>query len=220
LMKIISNQFNTADSNIIDDLFIVIYDNVILPIDAWDNGIQQYNPELISQCNYYSDWNMSSTVAKLNYSDINNYNKQMERFIRASNLILEHLLIFIEHHYTKIAEYNQDYAIITEFMEKRPHENIVVIEKDCNNWLQCLKDYESNNRLGETIKFVIYKNDNQWRIKTITTIGFNRRKSLLSYDELIDRVSNKDDLIFVHKAKFIASSKNLNCAMEVAKLSL
>ena len=68
--------------------------------------------------------------------------------------------------------------------------------------------------------FAIYKINTEYRVRAIENERFNPRKKLRTEKYLLKNLSSSDDLIFVHKERFIGSAKTIETAREIAKLSL
>ena len=207
--------------DVLDVIHNKFYNTFVVEIDAIDNGI--------SACDkpkYYHATSFSSTISKLNGNEIYNYDSQMVRFLRGSSLCLNLMTIHIESLYEKEASFKQDYETICEAFGQRFNYSetgeFIYIPVDCPNYIQCIDKYESTYSYtndNNKIKFVIYKNNGNYRVKTVSH-NFISRKLLLSHDELNKLIKNKDDLVFVHKACFIAETKNLETAIELCKFSL
>lgn len=207
-----------------NEFYVKTYYNAIVELDANDNGISQY-PEYkqIIKPNYYINSDLSSMIAKFN--SINIYgDAQTRQFYRAMDYAFQTISVAIKFYYIRTIELEQDMKTISEAIADRFRHSktgeILVVTKDCSNYLECIKRCEKSTEFkGENIKYIIYPSGIQWRIKTISDRKIMRRP-LKSDVELKQRISNPSDLIFVHKALFIGGAKTLESAIEMAQYSL
>ncbi len=205
-----------------DRLFNNIYFNVLLAVDAVDNGVHQYNknPKPI----YYTN-NLSTIISKNNSNNVNNNEEQMRNFIKAAGWAALTLKGLVEHYSREDESFDGDYKIISESMTDRYKDwktgEIIIIEMRCNNWRNCIKLYEKNNpyKTGERrVKFIIYSDKDQggWKIRSI----LHSAKLIKSEDYLKKYMKNPDKLIFIHPNKFIAGAYDRDSILDIGKLSL
>jgi uncharacterized UPF0160 family protein len=104
--------------------------------------------------------------------------------------------------------------------DHHPSGHILVVINDCENYRQCITQYESSHA-DTLIKFIIYPNSNQaWSVRTITDQFFKNRHDLLSPEKMLKHVSKPEEVVFVHNKLFIGSAKTLETALEMAVVSL
>ena len=101
-------------------------------------------------------------------------------------------------------------------------DQILVILKDCPNWLHCIREY-SNNIFAESevidIRFIIYPSENnEWRIRGMPGATRFENKGLLLDKDVLDK--KLTDVVFVHHKKFIGGTVSLKSAIKAASLSL
>jgi len=205
------------DNDIVETIYNKFYHKFIKEIDAIDNGVMlEYNKD-------YNIMGISTLISYMNNNDIYDYDKQMEKFMEASKLMLQHMDIVINHLINEEKNFIHDYPIIEKACNERFNHSetgeFIIIDTDCNQWLRCILQYEKKHNCINNIKFVIYPSNEQIRIRAIK-IGSILRKPLLNQNILRSNIKNTDDLLFIHKNLFIGSFKTKETAIEVAKLSL
>ena len=94
--------------------------------------------------------------------------------------------------------------------------NYIIVNFDCINWYKCINQYYIDNDKKNKIDWIIYKDDKNWRIRTI----FRDSKKLKNEEFIRNNMKNSEDLIFVHKSNFLASAKTKDSIKDIAKLSL
>ena len=114
--------------------------------------------------------------------------------------------------------------IVNGAFQNRNINEIMVLKNGCP-WLQQLLKIDINNE----VLFVISPDDHnvEYMIQTVkkTVDTFEARKDILESirgksSEEINSIIKIDDAIFCHKAGFIASTKSLESALKIAKLSV
>ena len=65
--------------------------------------------------------------------------------------------------------------------------------------------------------FIAPKNDSQWVVKNIQEKGFTSRKDLISEEKAKDVLN---DVVFIHKAKFIGICESKESCIQLAIMSL
>lgn len=197
-----------------DYLVNKFYYNFIIEIDAIDNGISNIDNK------FKINTNISSIISRMNNLDTNNYEAQLSKFLEASELVIKLMKIVLFNIYEIENQYKKDFNIITKSMSERKHPEILIVKENCTNWVKSIKKYENLN--NETkIKFIIYPDNNKWKVRTIPSddrIPFKSRLLLKSKREL--NLDNPEELIFIHKNRFIASCLSIQTAYQVAELSL
>lgn len=225
LASILNKEISDISEGFIND----IYKNIFLAIDAHDNGIRHYIKKML-----FHPLDISTSIAKMNYTNTNKRDQQLIQFMTAARIMSELIKEIIISDFNKHQLLKSDYDLITISMKSRhtndKSNNILVISAPCINWRFCLRLYEKtmdipyNNR----IKFIIYKaNDGKssddkipnWKIRGISK---NNKfgNFILPKNQLIKQMINPNNLTFVHKSLFIAGSKDVDSAIDIAQLSL
>lgn len=208
-----------GESDHTDRLYNKLYEMVIKEIDAIDNG----QPMCKSKDRLYQySCNLTFVVSAYNSIDVNDENKQLSRFIQASNYVLQTIQIIIKNLYDNMMLFEEDYKVISKAFENRTNdESYIVVDYHCTNWAKCIFKYENDNNISDNdkIKFVIYECDNVWRIRAIQNIIFVSRKNLLPKEDLAKIIDNPDDIVFIHNKLFIGAAKTLQTAKDIAYLS-
>lgn len=191
-----------------DELYYEFYDNVIKEIDAIDNGIKNQD------MNFYIQTGISRMISRFNYFDVFDEQKQYEQFYKASNYAQNILEIIANDLYMKRKLFNDEYSKIKEIINNTS-EKYIIVNFDCINWYKCIMHYYNENKDKNKIEWIVYKDNKNWRIRTIS----NESKKLKDENYLKNNITHPEQLLFVHKAKFIASAETLETIEEIAKLS-
>jgi uncharacterized UPF0160 family protein len=203
------------DSQLEEDDIISIFDyvdkNLVQGIDATDNGI-----DIKSEIKVTS---ISDIIQSFNPTWDSNDSKD-EAFEEAAQYATEVIKRIVSRQVSVI----KARIIVNEAFQNRTINEIMVLKNGCP-WLQQLLKIDLNNE----VLFVISPDDNngEYKIQTVkkTVDTFEARKDLLESirgksSEEINSIIKIDDAIFCHKAGFIASTKSMESAFKIAKLSI
>ncbi|GMB00486.1 MYG1 family protein [Pelosinus sp. IPA-1] len=205
-------KFNSQlEENDISSIFDYVDKTLVQGIDATDNGI-----DIKSEIKVTS---ISDIIQSFNPTWDSNDSKD-EAFEEAVHYATEVLKRIISKQVSVI----KARTIVNEAFQNRTIKEIMVLENGCP-WLQQLLKIDINNE----VLFVISPDDNNtdYKIQTVkkTVDTFEARKDLLESikgksSEEINSIVKIDDAIFCHKAGFIASTKSMESALKIAKLSI
>lgn len=206
-----------------DKFYKKIYFDVIAEIDANDNGLQQY--ENIITPKYFSNTSVPAVVNKFNQENIYGITQDVA-FHEALKYTFTVLTTCISHYYNKFVRFEYEYKFIEKLLDNRYNMSksgeFIVIDQDCNNWFQCIFEYEKTHpyKTNEKIlKFIIYPSDKKWRIRTISD-NRKMRLPIKSENELKLKLKHPSNLEFVHKELFIAGAIDVETAIEIANISI
>jgi uncharacterized UPF0160 family protein len=208
-----------------------IYYRLIAEIDAHDNGIRQYSDNFYEQIangeikqKFFMNLSFGQIISKLNTQDPSNDEEQDKAFKKAVSLAWDILSINIKHYFQSQTNFANDYVIMEQAMKNRFNDHIsgkiVIVEQNCINWRKCLGIYEGEHPDEPKISFIVYKGNNSWNVRAISDQLFINRENLLPTEEMLKSVKVPDDIIFVHVKLFIAASKTIQTAIEMAIVSL
>ena len=200
----IESSYDSID----DNLYYEVYENLIKEIDAIDNGIKN------NFYNFNINTGISRMISRFNCNDVFNEEIQKEQFYKASNYSKNVFEIIVMELYSKIKIFNEEYEKMTNIIDSTKN-NYIIVNFDCINWYKCINQYYIDNKNKNKIDWIIYRDDENWRIRTI----FRDSKKLKDENFIRSKIKNVDDLIFVHKANFLAGAKTKKSIKEIAKLS-
>jgi len=205
-------KFNSEfDENDIMTIFNYVDKNLIQGIDATDNGI-----DLKSEINVTS---ISDIIQSFNPTWDSNDSKD-DAFEEVALFATE----VIKRMITRQVSVINAKIIVNDAFQNRNTNEIMILKNGCP-WLQQLLKIDLDNE----VLFVISPGDNteEYKIQTVkrTVDTFEARKDILESirgksSEEINSIIKIDDAIFCHKAGFIASTKSLESALKIAKLSV
>jgi len=220
----VPEDFTIDDSNMkaIKDK---IYNRFILPIDANDNGINQYDEDAVK--NFSSDINIPTAVSKFN-RDPNCPPLQMDQFIEAFKFCSSVLLNFLKSTLIEEIEYITYKPIFEEISNKRRYLNVKTDEGVFDNQIlvsdrvfpgtvynRLLREYDSKYNILFTI---MRRNDVEYNVWTRSKNKFDTIAKVIPKDTA-ERLGIKD-IKFVHNNGFIAVTTNRLMALRLAQQSL
>ena len=209
--RVIQKFISKFDENDIMSIFNYVDKNLVQGIDAVDNGI-----DIKSEIKVTS---ISDIVQNFNPTWDSNESKD-DAFEEAALFASE----VIKRVITRQVSVINAKIIVNEAFQNRNTNEIMVLKNGCP-WLQQLLKID----LEKEVLFVISPGDNaeDFKIQTVkkTVDTFEARKDILESirgksSEEINSIIKINDAIFCHKAGFIASTKSMESAMEIAKLSI
>lgn len=212
-------------------LYVKIYKEFIEALDANDNGINNYSPE-VEQEKKFNDKNITlpSVVSKLNPSwNTNPSDKDFDAAFQTSSNLMGHVFSNLLEGYGKSwlpAKIIVQDAFRSRFDVDKSGE-IIILESFCP-WKEHLYAIEKENDSQGAIKFVLFQDSSsKWRISTVsvTSSSFEFRLGLPEpwrgvRDEELSKVTNVPGCIFVHAAGFIGGANTREAVVELAKKSL
>ena len=225
IIKFISTV--SLSDSIVDLLYEKMYDGFIEHIDGIDNGINVSDGNL----NYNVSTTLSSRVSFLNpgWNQDSSPTATNAAFLKAVVLTGEEFMERV-HHLT--TSWLPARSIVQEVLASRytVHESGKILKLDdyCP-WKSHLYTLEKEQKLGEMIQFVLYKDTlgNMWRIQgvNIKEGGFSLRTSLPEEwrglrNEELSSMSSIPGCTFVHAGGFIGGNSTYDGALQMAIASL
>jgi len=178
----------------INDLKNIIYYKLIEEIDANDNGIS------------YESSYISDLVSALN-TDINDNKAQNENFNRAVELVGNIFDIKFNEIISSYFNFQKDLEIVREMDLSGAY---LVIEENIPTVFKCLRELDPECK----VKFCIFIGENEYTVKT-------RRQNGNKFQPICPILESDDpDVVFVHKAGFLAKTKSLDAAKFLVNNSL
>lgn len=184
------------------DLVYDFYKKIISEVDAIDNGVRQHKDS-----KFFINTNYSTIISYFNGIS-NNHEEQYERFMMAVKYTEAFLDLILRKANEDDLLFIGEYAKIKKLIDDT-NKNYIVYDFYCHTLVNCLKKYEKENS-REPIRGYIYQNEDNWRVKTVSSE---------TYPLKVENLSNKDDLVFIHKNLFVAEAKTLESAIEIAEMS-
>jgi uncharacterized UPF0160 family protein len=209
--RVIQKFSPQLEENEIDSIFDYVDKNLVQGIDATDNGI-----DIKSEV---KETSISNIVESFNptWDSSDSKDEAFEEAVLYSIEVIKRIIC-------KQVSVIKARAMVNEAFQNRNINEIMVLKTGCP-WLQQLLKIDINNQ----VLFVISPGDNneEYKIQTVkkSSDTFESRKDILESirgksSEEINSIIKIDDAIFCHKAGFIASTKSMESAIKIAKLSL
>lgn len=197
-----------------------VYIKIIQELDGHDNGI---SPIEGGKRNYWTYLSLGNIIVSMNTSDTNNEEDQMRAFQSAVQLFGTIFEIKLEETIRKYFDYSISYSIVEKALKESPNNSeYLVITDKMPTIYKCLNALDPNYR----IKFLIFHSPDE-DLVTVRTRNkkddmFTSLVPLLNYEQTLEKIEEceKEDLVFVHKALFIAKTKTLDLAQKLVGFAL
>jgi uncharacterized UPF0160 family protein len=221
--EIIPSELNT-DQKTTDLVFNKVYESFMEAIDAIDNGIDRYPPDVKPK--YKMSTDLGSRVGGLNPFWNDTTSNVDERFHRAVEMTGPELLDVI-HYFGKAWLPARDIVVkaIQSRFDVDPSGEIMLLDNFCP-WKGYVLELEPELGVQKPIKFVLFPDQSgQWRVQCvpIAAEGFENRKSLPwrgLRDEELSKASGIPGGVFVHVGGFIGGNKTKEGALQMAQKAL
>lgn len=203
----------TKQSTIFEEIVEKVYFEFFLPADAIDNGYDSVFGVIRART-------VADVVKSFNiYSEHTSSKDENLRFKEALDFVSVDLDNYLKHVLCDYAvSYEHLYGVLSDFTG-----DIFVADKKISTDLL----YELNEKLQKNIKFIIIKNNNDFRI---ITIPVERGKFAIKYPlhpkwrglsgARLDEASGINGCLFVHASGFTGGNRTLEGAIEMCRKSL
>ncbi len=194
----------------LENLLSKIYFNLIIELDANDNGISNVDG---GKRNYWSNLNLPSIISSCNGKEIND-EEQDEKFKKAMIMVTQILEIKFRDIIDSYINFKTDLKIVESLID--PELEYLIIPLQIPTIYKCLSELDPKFN----IKFLIFCKDDEITVKTRGKKMFQNLVDILPDTILRQKLTTPEDLIFVHKNLFIAKCKTIQTALEIIKYSL
>jgi uncharacterized UPF0160 family protein len=209
--RVIQKFDSQLEENDILSIFDYVDKTLVQGIDATDNGLDIKTEIKVTS--------ISDIIQSFNptWDSTDSKDEAFEEAVHYATEVLRRII-------SKQVSVIKARTIVNEAFQNRTINEIMVLENGCP-WLQQLLKIDIHNE----VLFVISPDDNNadYKIQTVkkNVDTFEARKDILESirgksSEEINSIIKIDDAIFCHKAGFIASTKSLESALKIAKLSV
>lgn len=201
----------SKSSEVDQELIDSFYNNFVLPIDANDNGVKQFDDE--RDAKYYNNLTLVDFISRLNGNDKYNHDIQLEKFKEGMDNCFRFLHLFMSSHLKYYTNYKEDLTYFQDIYNYSKGSEILISKKDMS-FNRYLKQLDNQGR----VKFIVLPRGNNWQIYTVSKSRFENMVDILGESEAKKEIG--ENLIFVHRAKFIASTRTKDSAIKLAEASL
>ena len=202
--------FNYSETTI-EELLNIIYEKLILEIDAHDNGIS-----------IIGGMNISELICAVNCNDVSDDETQNANFNRAVSLIGNIFDIKFKEIINSYFNFHRDLEVVKSILrDDDKQKGYLIVNENIPTIFKCLNEIDPICN----IRFCIFfnKDKNEYTIKARRTLGqkFLPVCPIIPEEKLKSLLcSDCEDIIFVHKASFLAKTRSLTCAEKIVQLSL
>ncbi|SPO31869.1 related to Gamm1 protein / Ni-binding urease accessory protein (UreG) [Ustilago trichophora] len=208
--------------DIIDLLWIKLYDDFIEAIDGIDNGISQYPSDLKPM--YKSRTDLSARVGYLNpsWNEPSSAEELDGRFESASAMAGNEFFERLDYAFRSWLPARQK---VVDALERRSHKQILVFDEFAS-WKDHLFALEKDLNIAPTERpiYVVYPDESgKWRVQAVpvSAESFVSRKALPEpwrgvRDEKLSEVTGIQGCIFVHQSGFIGGNATKEGALKMA----
>lgn len=226
--QVISELTNILDEVVIDVLFIRIYSDMIQAVDGIDNGQQPY--ETKAKELYKDHTGLSSRVARLNLSWVDDVFDENERFERAMKIAGEEFTDILNNIVRTWLPARSDVeTAFLQRMSQHPSGQVLTLSRSVpwkDHLFSVEHQYQTPNK-NKTI-FVLYPDQTEgWRVQAVPNgkQAFASRLNLPENlrglrDSELAEASGVPDAIFVHATGFIGGARSYGGALRLAELGL
>ncbi|SPO31983.1 related to Gamm1 protein / Ni-binding urease accessory protein (UreG) [Ustilago trichophora] len=223
--EIVSTHLKLTPStqhDIIDLLWMKLYDDFIEAIDGIDNGISQYPSDLKPK--YKSRTDLSARVGYLNpsWNEPSNAAELDGRFETASAMAGNEFFDRLEYSFNSWLPARQ---VVVDALERRKNPQILVFDEYAS-WKDHLFALEKDLNIAPTERpiYVVYPDESgKWRVQAVpvSAESFVSRKALPEpwrgiRDEKLSELTGIQGCIFVHQAGFIGGNATKEGAIKMA----
>lgn len=205
-----------------------IYEGLILPIDAIDNGVPRYSSAVEARYPPLES-DIGTRIGRLNLQWFEDAGEtQDQRFLKAMILAEEEFVFNIKKLYYREV---LSLPIVREAIEGRavndPSGRIIVLRKGCD-WKKSLYDLERDMKI-EKLAYVIYFDGGagDWRIQAVAVApgSFESRVPLKKdwrglEQSALAKISGIEDIVFCHHSGFIGGALSLESVIRMGRESL
>jgi uncharacterized UPF0160 family protein len=223
--RLLVNNFDDFDKLDIDLAYSRFYHKFIVAIDANDNGIPYIKDS--SQTNYSDPLTLIGLIAKHNTNDSD---KQLSEFKKCMGICKIFLFQYLDSFLKDQIEFQKNLPYVQKAMNNCKHQNILVLPEKID-YYACLSHLDPD----QDIKLIVLprekivamsdvtidpSTDCNWQIHTVNVKGkrFEQLVNILPESNAKEIIGN--DLVFVHKNRFIGITKSQESAIELALKSL
>ncbi len=230
LANILSEEWQIKDPACLEYTYAKLYDEFVMTIDAWDNGVNQYPPDLKPK--YHVNSHLATRVSRLNPSWNVETGSPDEGFMAAMNIAEEELLWQI---YSQACVIYPAFELVEKAYKEREkfHASgqLVYFDQGCpwKEHLTALEEADAKKGAIKPILFVICKekDKSEFRVQGIPDKpgSFKCRVFLMEKwrglrGEELQKVSGLTDAVFVHSSGFLGIAKSLDSVLKMAEGSM
>ena len=214
---------------LIKQVYESVYSRFMKEIDAVDNGYLQYSKDdyetVRNAERYHRFTNVSSLLGSFNYHEYNSP-RQIEQFgvavQTAWNLIRRCILNQFRFVQSQMIETTALDILLRDREAIGANKHCLMLKSR----YQTVDNYLRKNDPDGQIKFTISpRKAGEWGIYAVQKVPYTNLVDLISYEAVCELIKadvryNIDDLIFIHKKRFIGSTKNIELAEQIVNWSV
>lgn len=213
--RLIKKIFPDTSNDDVNKIYIKMYNNFFMEIDANDNGVDQYPSNIVSKKIFPINATLIGTIGRFNGTNVYNSELQYDLFLEAMEFAETMFLIHLQSYYRNQKKLNEEKIIMLNYFNNRlENGKIIIVEEDISNWRILLKELDTS----EELLYLVYPREEQWGVKAVSKIGFQARKDLAP-ENVLESIVGKE-LIFAHKKRFMCTCRSKDAAIKCAIASV
>eukprot|EP00826_Nyctotherus_ovalis_P044107 TRINITY_DN4738_c0_g1_i2.p1 TRINITY_DN4738_c0_g1~~TRINITY_DN4738_c0_g1_i2.p1 ORF type:complete len:344 (+),score=109.40 TRINITY_DN4738_c0_g1_i2:24-1034(+) len=226
-VKNVLAEWGVSEEKCVEYVYHKVYEDLIMAIDAMDNGISQYPPE--NDPKYRINTHLGSRVARCNpaWNSGNEKEKTIAGFYHALQICEEE---FLWQMHSQACILYPAFAVVEKGYKDRfafhSSGQLLHLQTACP-WGQQLRALEEADKEGTKVLFVVYSKDAEFAVQGVPEkpgsfacrLFLNEKWRGLRGDELV-KVSGLPGASFVHASGFIGVAKSLETVVKMAELTI
>jgi len=226
--KVYADLKDEKNRDMVDRIYEKAYLDIFEEIDAIDNGVEVVSdPQAVY--NYHINSGLSSRVGRFNPPSGSTPEERLEKFVQAMKMVGDEIGQIIEHlsqeWWPKRERFVDSVHKRKEFDESG---QVVFLEEDLVSvYRSLLYDLEKELGIQGEIKYLVYKNETQWRAQAVSvdSKSFKSRVPLKEEwrgkrDEDLQNTSGIPDANFVHMSGFTGGAGTLEGIKRMVRVTL
>ena len=203
-MDLLVDIYGDMPTNLLSQLFTVIDQKYIQPVDAIDTGHVRPSEQT---------YHFSQFVSSFNFSNVNDDNIQMQQFRQAMDVVRSWLFSVI----TREMQVLQEITKVEQAVDKA--DNSILVLDSYLPWQEVVLPFNESCSPEEKFTHVVFPSGDSWKVQAVEDKFYLPTQWRGLSGEALAELS-VEGAIFCHKAGFIAGATTKEQAVKMATISL